>query len=140
MISNCHAITAYDLRSHLIHSGLDVLQVITQKNPDYKWVRLSDSHHVMDQIMEKLEGGIMTEIKQTLRANQFRDKKAMKSEEPYYVGLQKIDITHDYTGTFYIPGDWKKKRLEILKGLKKMTGKQFKFSSNSFESCLHFEE
>ena len=93
MISNCHAITAYDLRSHLIHSGLDVLQVITQKNPDYKWVRLSDSHHVMDQIMGKLENATMTEIKQTLRANDFRDKKAMKIDEPYFVGIQKIDVT-----------------------------------------------
>ena len=108
---------------------LEVAHIITQKDPDYKWVQLKETHHNLESIMDNLEKALKMEIKQTLRLNHPKDNPSVMhqnqsrnrndqeniADRPKMLELQKFDMTHDFTGTFYIPGDWKKKRDHILK-------------------------
>ena len=50
--------------------------------------------------------------------------------------LSKLDSTRDLRGSFYAPGDWKKKHQELAKALEREFGVPFRDNGNSFASCL----
>ena len=60
--------------------------------------------------------------------------------DPMRVCLSKLDGTHDFAGTFYALGDWRKKHAEILKGLEGIFDTLLDDPGNSMPSCFQFQE
>ena len=64
----------------------------------------------------------------------------MGDVKPDYPKLSKIDFTRDLIGTFYVKNDFKKTQDFMKKYLENQTSSFFKENSNSFYSCMIFDE
>ena len=109
LISNCENITCSDLRTHLIMNQLDVNCIITTKTSGCKWVQLKPGHHKLHAILPNLYKALSTGIKQSIPPKKRNDSDQIHDQISKVPELKKIDFTQDYKGTFFAPGDWRKK-------------------------------
>ena len=73
-------------------------------------------------------------IAKTIR--QLHTDRQIKDDE---LAIPKLDATRDFRGSFYAPGDWKTKYLELKEALEREFDTKFRDNGNSFDTCFQYE-